>query len=186
MYSSWCLTRHKLTILSIWRNALNKSDIYAVYLKFELIFSGSKKMPPNTHCTWSLMSFLQQKANLWLKKTKSKKWEARTVVSTLSSDFACLHAVAFNAIMGQWVKSPLRLAAECQFGLVTIVKCPYGRQRDTNPCPPFTSDTFHCKRQIQKRTSETGEKKIKNKTKAWFRLTGKCQCVRNFPARKAN
>lgn len=61
-----------------------------------------------------------------------------------------------------------------------------GRETQTQSCPPFTSATFHCKRQIQKRTSETGEKKIKNKTKGWFRPTGKCQCVRNFPARKAN
>lgn len=39
-----------------------------------------------------------------VEKTKSKK-QAQTVVSALSPDFACLHAVGFNAIIVLWVSS---------------------------------------------------------------------------------
>lgn len=132
------------------------------------------------------LCFLQQKTNLWSKKPspsnqRPKLWS----VHSLQTSLVCM----------LWV---LMLLQSCESGLsqshsgVPVWSGHHSKssiwaaETRTQPYSSFTSDTFHCKRQIEKRKSETGEKRRKNKTKAWFRLTGKCQCVRNFPARKAN
>lgn len=108
------------------------------------------------------MSFLQQKTNL--SNTKREKSEAKAVVSARSPDFACLHAVGFNAIIVLWVRSrsesqrvPVWSGHHSKISI-------WAAETRTQPYSSFTSDTFHCKRQIEKRKSETGEKKkIKQK-----------------------
>lgn len=110
-----------------------------------------------------LSEFSAAKDQFRVEKTERKKSEAKTVVSALSPDSACLHAVGFNAIIVLWVRSRESQRVPVWSGHHSKISI-WAAETRTQPYSSFTSDTFHCKRRIEKRKSETGErKKIKQK-----------------------